>query len=195
MTGITRASHRQCACLRKWVPGTVAAWRWRARDGSVAPVNNNNNNRYHNHPGARSSFRPSSSFGHSASSTDHRPVPHHHLPHISTSPHFAPEHSKPAPYAALATIHSRLPPCASRAACACYRLSRKTAAVAPEAPDTMIHLAQLPHLDSTPSVVANFVIYLPHGASCTCRVHGPVHHTHLIPRSILLLFDTASRSF
>ncbi|KAJ7435536.1 hypothetical protein B0H11DRAFT_2113371 [Mycena galericulata] len=37
-------------------------------------------------------------------------------------------------------IHSRLPSHASRAACARYRLSRKTAAVAP---DTTIHLARL----------------------------------------------------
>ncbi|KAJ7437455.1 hypothetical protein B0H11DRAFT_2107229 [Mycena galericulata] len=37
-------------------------------------------------------------------------------------------------------IHSRLPSHASRAACARYRLSRKTAAVAP---DTTLHLARL----------------------------------------------------
>ncbi|KAJ7474564.1 hypothetical protein B0H11DRAFT_2034915 [Mycena galericulata] len=42
-------------------------------------------------------------------------------------------------------IHSRLPSHASRAACARYRLSRKTAPVAPVtvAPDTTLHLARL----------------------------------------------------
>ncbi|KAJ7445692.1 hypothetical protein B0H11DRAFT_2086372 [Mycena galericulata] len=40
-------------------------------------------------------------------------------------------------------IHSRLPSHASRAACARYRLGRKTAAVAVVAPDMTIHLEQL----------------------------------------------------
>ncbi|KAJ7433197.1 hypothetical protein B0H11DRAFT_2122494 [Mycena galericulata] len=71
------------------------------------------------------------------------------LPHLDIPP-FRPRKQPPSTTrhfnhraALFYGIHSRLPSYASRAACARYRLGRKTAAVAPVAPDTAIHLARL----------------------------------------------------
>ncbi|KAJ7443065.1 hypothetical protein B0H11DRAFT_1992946 [Mycena galericulata] len=93
-------------------------------------------------------------------------------------------------------IHSRLPPCTSRAACARYRLSRKMAAVVPDAPDTTMRLTQFHTQLSDLHKLLTFLTPFPPPSpmSSTSPMAHPASVTSLDMCTTLISFPEASSS-
>ncbi|KAJ7348576.1 hypothetical protein DFH08DRAFT_866182 [Mycena albidolilacea] len=130
------------------------------------------------------------------------PSTHPYIPHI---PPFQPRQrhrTTPIPAfnrraAIFHGIRSRLPPLTSRAACARYRISIKTAASA-SLPIAAPHIAT-PHTADLLTAAAQCILIQLHDAhehlttltpviqnsfcaSSSRCIHGPPHHSHIIPR-------------